>query len=117
MKKKDIIVIGILLVVLAVGYFFYSLTQGEKEYAVVYYHNEEIGRFEVDVDATYTYEGDYGSFSVEVKDGKYHAVNVDCPNHDCENVGWVAEGSSISIVCVPNQIYVQQENVSVDGVD
>ena len=35
MKKKDYIVIGILLVICAIGYIFYSsMIQGEKEYAV-----------------------------------------------------------------------------------
>ena len=43
-----------------------------------------------------------------MKDGQYHAVNVDCPNHDCEKVGWVKKGSSKQIVCVPNDIYVIQ---------
>ena len=46
-----------------------------------------------------------------MQDHQYRAVNVDCPNHDCEKVGWVKEGSSKSIICVPNQIYVVQANV------
>ena len=58
-----------------------------------------------------TFKGDYGEFHLEVQDHQYRAVNVDCPNHDCEKVGWVKEGSSKSIICVPNQIYVVQANV------
>ena len=118
MKKKDCIVIGILLIICAVGYFLYStLTQGEKEYAVVYYHNEEIDELDLSIDDIYTYEGDYGSFSLEVKNQEYHATNVDCPNHDCENVGWVKKGSTVSIICVPNDIYVQQVNIDTGEVD
>jgi hypothetical protein len=52
----------------------------------------------------------------EVLDGKYHAVNVECPNHDCEKVGWVTIGSSKQIVCVPNEIYIMQSDV-IDTVD
>ena len=34
--------------------------------------------------ATYEYTGSYGKFNVEVHEGQYRAINVDCPNHDCE---------------------------------
>ena len=111
MKKKDLIVIGVLCVVLAIGYMIFQMTQGKKEIVEVRYHNEVIATVDLSKDATYTYDGDYGKFSLEVKDQKYHAVNVDCPNHDCEKIGWVKEGSSKSIVCVPNQIYVIQTGV------
>lgn len=117
MKKKDIIVILILLVILGVGYFIYSSFQGEKEYATVYYQNKEIDQIDLSIDKIYTYKGDYGSFSIEVVDHKYHAVNVECPNHDCEKVGWVEKGSNVSIICVPNNIYVQQKNVKNVNVD
>lgn len=117
MKKKDIIVILILLIVLGAGYFIYSSFQGEKDLAIVYYQNKEIDQIDLNIDKTYTYKGDYGSFSIEVKDHKYHAVHVDCPNHDCEKVGWVEKGSSVSIICVPNNIYVQQENVKNNNID
>lgn len=116
MKKKDFIIIAILLIIIGVGYFIYSSFISAGSYAIVYYNNKEIDRVDLSVDNIYTYSGDYGSFSLEVKDHKYHAVNVECPNHDCEKVGWVEEGSSVSIICVPNNIYVQQEitNTQVD---
>ncbi|MEG0276927.1 MAG: NusG domain II-containing protein [Coprobacillus sp.] len=109
MKKKDMIVIVILCVILGVGYFVYDMFQGKKEIVNVYYKNEMIDTVDIAKNETYTYKGSYGKFSLEVKDKKYHAVNVECPNHDCEKVGWVKEGSSLSIVCVPNEIYVIQE--------
>ena len=113
MKKKDLIVIIVLLVISGIGYFVFQLSQGEKEVAEIYYKNEVVKVIDINVDQTYTIEGSYGSFSIEVKDGKYHAVNVDCPNHDCEKVGWVSIGSSKQIVCVPNEIYV----IQTDAVD
>lgn len=118
MKKKDYIIIGILLVLCVIGYFIYSsMMGGEKQYAVVYHNNKEIDRIDINIDHIYTYEGDYGSFSIEVKNQQYHAVNVECPNHDCEKVGWVKKDSPVSIICVPNMITVQQENINIDGVD
>lgn len=108
MKKKDIILIIVLCIVLGVGYLVFEMFQGKKDTVEVRYKNEVIDVIDISVDKTYTYDGSYGKFSLEVKDHQYHAVNVECPNHDCEKMGWVKEGSSKSIVCVPNEIYVIQ---------
>lgn len=115
MKKKDMIVIVILCIIIGIGYFVYMMTQGEKEIVEVFYKDKAIATIDINVNKTYTYKGDYGNFSLEVKDQKYHAVNVDCPNHDCEKIGWVKEGESKNIICVPNQIYVTQ-SAKDDGV-
>lgn len=116
MKKKDFIVIGILLVICALGYFIMTMMQGEQEVAQIYYKNEVVETVDININKTYTIKGSYGSFSLEVKDGQYHATNVECPNHDCEKMGWVSIGSSKQIVCVPNEIYVIQSN-AVDSVE
>lgn len=108
MKKKDIILIVILCLVIGIGYFVFEMFQGEKDTIEVRYKNEVIDVIDISVDKIHTYEGSYGKFSLEVKDHQYHAVSVECPNHDCEKMGWVKEGSSKSIVCVPNEIYVIQ---------
>ena len=80
----------------------------EKDTVEVYFKNEMIETIDLAKDKTYTYKGSYGTFNLEVLDGKYHAINVECPNHDCEKVGWVELGQTKEIVCVPNEIYVIQ---------
>ncbi|MEG0365281.1 MAG: NusG domain II-containing protein [Coprobacillus sp.] len=109
MKKKDIIVILVLCAILGIGYFVFDMFQGKKETVNVYYKNEKVDTIDITKDETYTYKGSYGKFTIEVKEKKYHAVNVECPNHDCEKIGWVKDGSSLSIVCAPNEMYVIQE--------
>lgn len=89
--------------------------QPEAETVEVYYKNKLIQTVDINQDKIYTFHGSYGSFSLEVKNHQYHAVNVDCPNHDCMKVGWVKKGSSKQIVCVPNEIYIIQSD-SVDNV-
>lgn len=108
MKKKDIIFIIVLLIFAGGGYLIYQMFQGEKEQIQVYYDKELIDEVDISVDNIYTYQGEYGEFHLEVKDGKYRAVDVECPNHDCEKIGWVNQGSSQSIICAPNHIYVIQ---------
>lgn len=110
MKKKDLIVIIGLCIILLLGYFIFQMTQGNKEIVQVYYQKELIQEIDISIDHIYTFEGSYGHFSLEVKDHQYHAVNVECPNHDCEKMGWVKEGSSKEIICVPNEIYVVQSD-------
>ena len=58
--------------------------QGKKDVVEVYYKDELIEKIDISVDKTYTFKGSYGKFSLEVKNHEYHAVNVECPNHDCE---------------------------------
>lgn len=113
MKKKDFIVIGILLCVIGVGYFVFQMMQGDIDSVDIYYKSHIVQTVDINKNDVYTFEGDYGKFSLEVKDGKYRAINVECPNHDCEKVGWVKKGSTKQIVCVPNDIYVLQSE-SVD---
>ena len=105
MKKKDIIVIVVLLVVIGVGYLVFSMMQGKKDVVEVYYKDELIEKIDISVDKTYTFKGSYGKFSLEVKNHEYHAVNVECPNHDCEKMGWISTAGN-AIVCMPNRLLV-----------
>ena len=48
---------------------------------------------------------------LEVKDRKFRVIDVECPNHICEGMGWIGEDDIIPISCLPNQIliYAQQQ--------
>ncbi|MDO5439695.1 MAG: NusG domain II-containing protein [Erysipelotrichaceae bacterium] len=59
------------------------------------------------VDQTYEVEGKTGLFHLQVENQRYRAVNVDCPNHDCEAVGWVSKEDYRPIICLPNGILVE----------
>ena len=112
MKKKDGIIISFIGLVIAVLFLGYQYLQADKDIVVIYYHNEIVKEVDIHQDGIYTLTGDYGSFSLEVKDEQYRAIHVECPHHDCEKVGWVSLGSSKQIICLPNQIYVVQEKSS-----
>ena len=53
--------------------------------------------------------GDYGVMHVEVKDGKWHVGEVECPNHTCENMGWDDGNNFMPITCIPNNIMLCTE--------
>ncbi len=64
--------------------------------------------FDSGVDGEYDLTGDYGAFHVLVKDGKWCAHDVECPNHNCEQMGWdsVESPNLIPITCIPNNIVI-----------
>lgn len=113
MTKKDIkFIIGLCVVsvVLLIGFIIFTSMRAKNiEYANVYYNNEIILRFDINEDDEYSINGDYGEMTIEVKDQKYRVKDVECPNHDCENIGWVKKGSTTVILCVPNNVFINQE--------
>lgn len=109
MNKKDLKLIGIiaLAAVLIFGIFYgKALLSGPKEVGEVIYNNEVILTFDVNKNDIYEFEGAYGIMHLEVKDGKFRVVDVECPNHLCEGMGWITVDDIIPIVCIPNGIIV-----------
>lgn len=110
MKKKEILMIAILFLVsvaFIVGKNFIHKDDGVK--VVIKHQDKVVERFDPSVDAIYHIQGSYGTLDVEVKDGKWHVTNEQCPNHICAKMGWVGIDDSIPIVCLPNEVIVQVE--------
>lgn len=113
MKKKDLyVIIGILTaaIILFGGIWIYqNKIQKKTEMAQVLYNgNAVMLEFDINEDAVYHLRGDYGKFDVEVKDGKFRMTNVECPNHNCEGMGWQPdENFYLPIICIPNNVVVQ----------
>lgn len=110
MKKENKIIIALLaiVVVLCVVFYGYQALQPKKS-IVVKHNNEVVMRFELNKDGIYQVKGDVGIVNIEVRDGRFHVFDVECPNHDCENMGWADENSILPITCLPNGIVVKME--------
>ena len=109
MSKKDLKFVGIIVAVAAligVIMLVVKLTSKPKELGIVQHGEEVILTFDIAKDATYDFEGDYGKMTLEVKDHKFRVIDVECPNHLCEQMGWIDSDSLIPIVCLPNGIMV-----------
>ncbi|MEA5026837.1 MAG: NusG domain II-containing protein [Erysipelotrichaceae bacterium] len=109
MKKKELYILLFVFLIGAVLSGLLYFRKSDKTEATVYLNDEVVMVFDITEDATYSIQGDYGILNIEVKDNRYRVFDVDCPNHDCEKVGWVDIGSSTPIVCLPNHIYIVQE--------
>ncbi len=116
MKKNEIKIVLVVMILLGIVSFglyafrSYSIKQRQEAGNWVYIQrgNEVIAKYDIDVDGYYEVTGEYGTFRLQVEGGRYRAINVDCPNKNCEGFGWVKKGSSVVIQCLPNNIIVYQ---------
>ncbi len=114
MKKTEIAIVAIILVIAVLGLIYFYIDNSDKTMVEVRYIDSETGEEEViltfdkDEDAYYELDVVNGKFHIEVKDGQYRAIDVDCPNQNCVNVGWVPSlGVYSPIICIPNGLTIQ----------
>ena len=110
MKKKEFLVIIVLVIAMICGYMGYQLMhRAPVTQVVVYHHKKKIATIDLTKNHIYTFKGDIGTFHLQVKDHRYRAIDVDCPNQICVHTGWVKLGDEQFIVCAPNGLTVTQE--------
>ena len=113
MNKKDLkLIIGCLIVsiIFYIGYLFMN-SQFKGDVGIVEYKEKIILEFDITKNDIYEFEGSYGKMHLEVKDEKFRVIDVECPNHNCEQMGWHNIDSISPIVCMPNEviIYMKQK--------
>lgn len=111
MKRKDIKIICCLIIIALIGFtiYFTQIKKTNINVGIVEYKEKTILTFDIDKDDIYTFEGAYGKMNLEVKNSKYRVINVDCPNHNCEQMGWNDKDSLFPIVCLPNEIIIHMK--------
>ncbi len=55
-------------------------------------------------DRTITVEYEGRENVIEIKDGRIHMLEADCPDHTCINTGWLED---LPIVCLPNKLVIE----------
>ena len=107
MKKKELLIIFVLFLLGIGGLFaFRSLFSGTHTIEVRNAANEVLLEVKDDQEGIYTIEGKRGLFHLEVKDGAWRAIDVDCPDKICEHQGWITSEAYAPIICLPNGILV-----------
>ena len=56
-------------------------------------------------DATKTITTNLGTNVIEIKDGRVHVEEANCPNQDCVHQGWI-DAAGQQIVCLPHKLTV-----------
>ena len=120
MKKNDIVLIGVILVLALAAYVGVGIFQSANTHnpeAVVLIDGKEYGRFPLDREITERIELSDGSYNVlEIKEGKADVTEASCPDGICVNDRPVSKRSQ-SITCLPNKLVVEIQNGEETEVD
>jgi len=110
-KKEGIIILGIVVVLAGIWFVTNMIKEQVKteDIVTVRLNNKVILEFDITKDAEYVVEGLVSKVHIEVKGEMYRVHDVDCPDHLCEKQGWVRRGDPMVIVCLPNQIILEQK--------
>lgn len=67
---------------------------------LIYGDANTVQKISLDKDATYDIDTGYLTVHIEVKDGAARFIDSPCPDHICENYGWIAQEDQ-SATCLP----------------
>lgn len=109
MKKKEIIMIA---VILSIAFFVYLFTLWNQNangnrYVVVYVDGTEYGRYSLDIEQEVKIisEGD-GYNNLVISDHMADVISASCPDELCVHQASVDKNGE-SIICLPNKVVVE----------
>lgn len=116
MKKQDLILIGAILATALAVLLAVSLLSAEGTEVVIRQNGQEIARYPLSTDATYTL-GE-GTNILVIRDGKAYISEATCPDGLCIKRGRISRTGQ-SVVCLPNRLTVTVVggNADKNGVD
>ena len=103
MKKRDFILIGVILAVALILFVFIELAKEDGAYVLVRVDGVEMARYELSVDGEYSLNG--GTNILRVKDGVAYLTDADCPDRLCVKQGKISSTGE-TITCLPNKLTV-----------
>ena len=107
MKKKDFILIFIILIVIAVTFGINQLINAKDgEKIEIYVDNKLYKTYDIDDEDEIKIESNEGYNVVKIHD---HGVKIDeasCPDKVCVHEGFITKPSE-SIVCLPNKVHIK----------
>ena len=114
--KRDLILIGILLLAASALFFLFKGKQAGEEgaAAVVTVDGTEIARYPLNRDGTFVLNG--GSNTLIVENGEAWISEANCPDKLCMGFGKISKKGEI-IVCLPNRLIVVIEGGEAAEVD
>ena len=108
MKKGDIILILLILLVAGSAFGIYRAFPGSGGgEAVVYVDGEEEGRYSLNEDQTIEING--GTNILQIKNGKADMTEADCLDQLCVNQRAISRQGE-SIICLPHKVVVEVES-------
>lgn len=95
--KRDVILILIILTAAFSLIVWRYHTAGQGKMAVLSYGGTETLSIPLWKDGIYEAESNEMNLHIEVKDGKATFINSPCPDHTCEQFGWLEKEGDIAV--------------------
>ena len=116
-KRNDIIMGAIVLVIALVSLVFFVVTKKEGSMILITVGGEEYQTLELDQNVTFTIDGE-GNWhnSVVVEDGYVWMSDADCPDKLCVKHNKIHYNHE-TIVCLPHKVVVEIINGETNSVD
>ncbi|MFV0351058.1 MAG: NusG domain II-containing protein [Oscillospiraceae bacterium] len=108
-KKRDLIVIGAILLVAAAAFLFFMLTRttgAVAEITISGTKGNSVQTIALSKDGIYDIEGGSYPVTLEIADGAVRFINSQCPDHLCEGFGWLRYQDEYAI-CIPAGVWVR----------
>ena len=107
MKKKDFIIVAVVLLVAGVLALVFHFTGGEPGGKVqVKVDGKVIGTYSLAEAQSIPIDTKYGHNLVVIESGEAHMEESDCPDHYCEEQGRISKTGE-TIVCLPHKLVVE----------
>lgn len=103
MKKRDFILIGVILAVILAAFAIVALVKKDGAYVIVRVDGEQVAKYSLSEDGEYELNG--GTNILRIKDGKAYLVSANCPDHLCVKQGKIDQVGE-TITCLPNRLTV-----------
>ena len=123
MKKTSFWIILIAVVaLLAAGAALWIHSHSSGVVANIYLEGECIRSIDlnkVSEPEEFTVTGVVGDNLIRVERGRIRVVEADCPDKVCINMGWLTEEGGMPIVCLPNKLVIELDDVpaTIDGTE
>ena len=103
MKKRDIILIGSVLLIAVALLLVVELNRQEGAYVLVRVDGQEVGKYQLSESGIYELNG--GTNILHIENGEAYLSDANCPDKLCVPQGKISKTTQV-ITCLPNKLTV-----------
>lgn len=119
MKRKDIILISVILILALAGFGILQLTRKDGNTVVVTVDGEKVYETVLSEEQVYQIPVNNGKNVLEIRDGAARMKEADCPDQICRKHKEISK-SGETIVCLPHKVVIEiqsdMETRELDGI-
>lgn len=106
MKKKDVILISVILTIALISFGIMKFTQKNGKEVIVTVNGNEVFCGQLEKDRTYKIPVKDGKNTLRIQDGKVFMKEADCPDQICRKHKAIDKAGE-TIVCLPHKVVIE----------